>query len=122
MLRDGDSVRFGLCAINHCHPREYMSKAPARGLNHSYIFHSFAIRDPPSLSPTDQNIRNHLRELDRTKASIIQERSCLKDQLREIGSQRNRLYVSIYVHVCASPADLDHKYSLRAGYTTHKGC
>ncbi|KZV61689.1 hypothetical protein PENSPDRAFT_285557 [Peniophora sp. CONT] len=82
ILQDGDSIRFGLCALSWCHPRQYMTNAHVQGLNHAYVFHSFATRDPPGLSVADLELRSQLRELERSKTSIIQERLRLDRELQ----------------------------------------
>ncbi|VDB94811.1 unnamed protein product [Peniophora sp. CBMAI 1063] len=95
ILRDGDSVRFGLCALTHCNPSNYMTKSYARGTNHCYTFHSFVTKDPPGLSPSDFELRKQTRELESSKLSVLQERLRLDRQLQNIEEEQRRITLSM---------------------------
>lgn len=70
-----------------------MSKAHARGLNRSYTFHSFVTSDPPGLSAPELDLRNQLRELERTKVDLMLEREGLQRQLQDIEEQMHSMCV-----------------------------
>ena len=92
-MKDGDSIRFGLCAIIHCNPSKPVTKKYARGYNHLYIFHSFVEKDPPGLSSSDLELRSRIRELEHKKVGILQERLRLDRQLQNIEEEQHRMYV-----------------------------
>ncbi|VDB94807.1 unnamed protein product [Peniophora sp. CBMAI 1063] len=95
ILRDGASVRFGLCALAHCNPSDYMTKSYARGFNHHYTFHSFVTKDPPGLSPSDLELRKRARELESSKFGLLEERLRLDRQLQDIEEEQRRITLSM---------------------------
>lgn len=92
ILRDGDSVRFGLCVLSHFKTHQPLS-GYVQGKAFSYTFHSFVARSPPGLSASDESLRTQFKNVERAKAAIIEERARLGQELSRLEENGDRMYV-----------------------------
>ena len=90
LLAEGDSVRFGECALLH-RKSVPVQEGYVPGLAYSYVFHSFVERNPPGLSAHEVASREKLWELERTESDVEKERKRLEVRLQEIGEESDRM-------------------------------
>lgn len=80
ILRDGDSVRFGLCVLSHFKTHQPLS-GYVQGKAFSYTFHLFVARSPPGLSASDESLRTQFKNVE---AAIIEERARLGQESQDL--------------------------------------
>ncbi|KZV68094.1 hypothetical protein PENSPDRAFT_736154 [Peniophora sp. CONT] len=94
ILKDGDSVRLGLCVLQH-----YKTHAPSVGYlpgnAYSYTFRSFITHSPPGLSASDESLHAQLNDLERAKADIVKERARLDQELLKIEKECSHVIQSM---------------------------
>ena len=81
MLEDGDSVRFGMCALAIRNQHDFYSSGYMHGRAYSYRFRSFVSRAPSGLSLAQQNLREKLQTLERRRDELCAERARLEREL-----------------------------------------
>lgn len=90
-LKDGDSVKFGKCVLAHSKTHDLRRIGYNRGNCFSYTFRSFVTRNPPGLSVTNGKLREQFLNLERARASILEERARLDKRLEELEKENVRM-------------------------------
>ncbi|KZV63451.1 hypothetical protein PENSPDRAFT_210268 [Peniophora sp. CONT] len=98
-LEDGDSIRFGKCVLWHSKTHELAPHGHVRGYCFCYTFHSFVSRNPPGLSASDEQLREQLTVLERTRADIIEERARLDKKLEELDRESHQMCVHVLMRI-----------------------
>ncbi|KZV68557.1 hypothetical protein PENSPDRAFT_754006 [Peniophora sp. CONT] len=105
ILRDGDSVRLGMCKAMFRRNSGATKSAYHIGYDHSFIFRQFTQQSPPSLPVPHQAARQRLQELDGIRALIDAERLRLQQEEDEMEAERRNLLSSLPAVPLSKPED-----------------